>query len=104
MAQQSIGVIVNGATGRIGSTQHLANALGPIIAEGGLPIRPDRVLPRLLLLGPDSPPLPRLARTHGVPDWTTDLNAALASAEHSIFFDAAATGQRIPTLKKAIAA
>ena len=36
MAQQSIGIIVNGATGRIGSTQHLANALVPIIAEGGL--------------------------------------------------------------------
>ena len=29
MATQTIGIIVNGATGRIGSTQHLANALGP---------------------------------------------------------------------------
>src|SRR5213080_1734208 len=104
MTQQTIGIIVNGATGRIGSTQHLANALVPIIAEGGLPIGPDRLLPRLLLVGRDSAHLTRLARTHGVPDWTTDLNAALASAEHSIFFDAAATGQRIPTLKKAIAA
>jgi predicted dehydrogenase len=104
MAQQSIGVIVNGATGRIGSTQHLANALVPIIAEGGLPIGPARLLPRLLLVGRDSARLARLARTHGVPDWTTDLDAALASAEHSIFFDAAVTGQRIPTLKKALAA
>jgi predicted dehydrogenase len=104
MPQQSIGIILNGATGRIGSTQHLANALVPIIAEGGLPIGPDRVLPRLLLVGRDSARLARLARTHGVPDWTTDLDAALASAGHSILFDAAATRQRISTLRKAIAA
>ena len=36
MARQTIGIIVNGATGRIGSTQHLANALAPIIAEGAV--------------------------------------------------------------------
>jgi hypothetical protein len=36
MASQTIGIIFNGATGRIGSTQHLANALLPIIHEGGL--------------------------------------------------------------------
>jgi predicted dehydrogenase len=104
MSQQSIGIVINGATGRIGSTQHLANALVPIIAEGGLPIGSDPVLPRLLLVGRDSARLARLARTHGVPDWTTDLDAALASAGHSILFDAAATGQRISTLRKALAA
>ncbi len=36
MARRTIGIIVHGATGRIGSTQHLANALIPIIEEGGL--------------------------------------------------------------------
>ena len=104
MAQQSIGIIVNGATGRIGSTQHLANALVPIIAEGGLPAGSDRLLPRLLLVGRDRERLAAIARKHRVDAWTTDLDAALASRDHSIFFDAAATAQRISTLEKALAA
>src|SRR6516164_8909794 len=48
MASHTIGIIVNGATGRIGSTQHLANALIPIIAEGGLALGDDRLVPPLL--------------------------------------------------------
>jgi predicted dehydrogenase len=104
MAQQTIGIIVHGATGRIGSTQHLAKSLVPIIAEGGLPIGPDRLLPQLLLVGRDARRLASVAQTHGVRDWTTDLDAALASNKYSIFFDAAATLQRVPTLKKALAA
>ena len=36
MAVIDLGIILNGATGRIGSTQHLANALAPIRDEGGL--------------------------------------------------------------------
>src|SRR5947207_3350650 len=51
MATRSIGIIVNGATGRIGSTQHLANALMPIIADGGVALGDDRLLPPLLLIG-----------------------------------------------------
>ena len=104
MPQQTIGIIINGATGRIGSTQHLANALVPLIAEGGLPIGPDRLLPRLLLVGRDADRVRAVARAHGLADWRTDLDFALASSDHSIFFDAAATAQRSPTLQKAIAA
>ena len=77
MATQTIGIIVNGATGRIGSTQHLANALVPIIAEGGLALGADRLLPRLLLVGRDRDRLAAVARAHKVADWTTDLDAAL---------------------------
>ena len=104
MTKQTIGIIVHGATGRIGSTQHLASALIPIINEGGLPLGDDRLLPRLLLAGRDADRLAAAARAHGVADWTTDLSAALASADHAIFFDAAATGQRAATLERAIAA
>jgi predicted dehydrogenase len=104
MTKQTIGIIVHGATGRIGSTQHLANALVPIINEGGLPLGNDRLLPRLLLVGRDAERLAAVARAHNVADWSTDLNAALASREHAIFFDAAATGQRGATLERAIAA
>src|SRR5436309_2031923 len=104
MAQQTIGIIVNGATGRIGSTQHLANALIPIIAEGGLALEQGRLLPRLLLVGRDAERLAAVARNHKLADWTTDLDAALADPAYAIFFDAAATQQRVAVLEKAIAA
>jgi predicted dehydrogenase len=104
MATQTIGIIVNGATGRIGSTQHLAHALVPIIAEGGLALGADRLIPRLLLVGRDADRLAAVARAHGIMDWSTDLDAALADPAYAIFFDAAATQQRLTVLDKAIAA
>ena len=104
MAVIDIGIIINGATGRIGSTQHLANALAPIRAEGGLPVGNDRIMPRLLLVGRDAERLAGIAKTYGIDDWTTDLDAALAKPDFPVFFDAAATRQRVATLTKAIAA
>jgi len=104
MASHTIGIIVNGATGRIGSTQHLANALIPIIAEGGLALGDDRLVPRLLLTGRDAARLAAVARAHKVADWTTDLDAALADPAYAIFFDAAATQGRVAVLEKALAA
>ena len=104
MAVRDIGIIVNGATGRIASTQHLANALLPIRAEGGLAVGDDRVVPHLLLAGRDEKRLAALARSNGIDRWTIDLDATLSDPGYSIFFDAAATVQRVPTLTKAIAA
>lgn len=104
MAVIDIGIILNGATGRIGSTQHLANALAPIRAEGGLPGGNDRIMPHLLLVGRNEERLADIARSHGIDDWTTDLDAALARPGFEVFFDAAATSQRVATLGKAIAA
>jgi predicted dehydrogenase len=104
MAVKHVGIIINGATGRIGSTQHLENALAPIRAEGGLPVGSDRIMPRLLLVGRDATRLAGIAQTYGIADWTTDLDAALAKPDFPIFFDAAATRQRFSALSKAIAA
>src|SRR5262249_2027172 len=104
MATQTIGIIVNAPTGRIGSTQPLANALIPIIAEGGLALGHDRLVPRLLLTGRDAERLAAVARAHNVADWSTDLDAALADPAYAIFFDAAATQGRVAVLEKALAA
>ena len=104
MAIREIGIIVNGATGRIASTQHLANALLPMSTEAGLTVGNDRIMPRLLLVGRDEGRLTALARGNGIDRWTTDLDAALSDPNYSVFFDAAATVQRVPTLTKAIAA
>ena len=104
MATQTLGIILHGATGRICSTQHLQNSLAPIIAEGGLPVGDDVVVPRLLLVGRNEERLAEIARAHNVENWSTDLDAALADPDYPVFFEAAATHQRLATLGKAIAA
>jgi predicted dehydrogenase len=103
MATQTIGIILNGATGRICSTQHLANALAPIRNEGGLAVNGDRIVPQLLLVGRSAEKLAALAKSYGA-EFTTDLDKALADPAYSVFFDAAATSQRQGVLEKAIAA
>jgi predicted dehydrogenase len=103
MSIQTIGIILNGATGRIGSTQHLANALAPIHAEGGFPVGDDRVMPRVLLVGRNAEKLNALANTYGV-EWSIDLDQAMSNPAFPIFFDAAVTHQRHAILEKAIAA
>src|SRR5262245_33626888 len=100
---REIGIIVNGATGRIGGTQHLQNALVPLRHEGGLAVGSDRIVPRLLLVGRDAERVAAVAKQHDAA-WTTDLDAALSDPAYSIFFDAAATHQRPAVLAKAIAA
>src|SRR5262249_21736761 len=102
MARQTSSIIVNGATGRSGETQHLATALLPIIHEGGLAVGEDQLLPRLLLVGRNADRLAAVAHSHKLAHWTTALAAALADLACAIFFDAAATQQRVAVLAKAI--
>jgi predicted dehydrogenase len=103
MTERRIGVIINGATGRMGTTQHMANLLA-IAAEGGLPLRNgDRLIPELLLVGRDAGRLQALAATHGNPRWTTSLAEALAGPD-AIFMDCANTAGRPDRVRQAIAA
>jgi len=104
MAIRTIGIVVHGATGRIGATQHLKNALTPIRAEGGVAVGEDRVVPQLILVGRDKERLAAIARENGGAPWTTDLDAALSDRRYTVLFDAAATHQRQATLEKGIAA
>jgi predicted dehydrogenase len=103
MATHTIGIIVNGATGRIGGTQHLANALAPIRDEGGLAAGGERNLPRLMLVGRDAARVEAAATKHNA-EWTADLDRALADPDYTVFFDASATHQREAMLERAIAA
>ena len=103
MGEQRIGVIINGATGRMGTTQHMANLLA-IASEGGLALRNgDRLIPDLLLVGRDAARLKALATAHGGQRWTTSLEQALAGPD-AIFMDCAATGDRPARVRQAIAA
>jgi predicted dehydrogenase len=103
MVERRIGVIINGATGRMGTTQHMANLLA-IAAEGGLPLKNgDRLIPELMLVGRDAKRVSALASQHGSQRWTTSLDEAFAGPDR-IFMDCAATGDRPKRVRQAIAA
>ncbi|WP_422115830.1 Gfo/Idh/MocA family protein [Brachybacterium sp. UNK5269] len=105
MATRRIGIIVNGATGRMGYRQHLVRSLLAIQEQGGVELADgDRLLPELLLVGRNEEKLAAVAARHGLTDWTTDVDEALASEDHEIYFDALVTNLRVANLKKAIAA
>jgi hypothetical protein len=81
MVDRRIGVIINGATGRMGTAQHMPNLLA-IAAEGGLKLRSgDRLVPDLLLVGRNADRLSALAAAHGGLRWTTNLAEALAGSD-----------------------
>ena len=104
MATHTIGVIIDGATGRLGTTQHL-RALLAIADEGGLALtNGDQLMPQLLLLGRDPDKLAALAERSGGLDWGTDRSASLADPAVEIYFDAGLTGGRPERAHAAFAA
>src|SRR5262252_8794425 len=103
MADRRIGIIIDGATGRMGTTQHMASLLA-IAGEGGLKLRNgERMIADLLLVGRDADRLAALAAAHGGLRWTTSLSDALAGPD-SIYMDCAATGGRPARVRQAILA
>ena len=105
MAEQRLGVIMNGVTGRMGTNQHLARSVMAIRREGGVLLADGtRVIPDPILVGRSADKLRKLAAEHGVERWTTDLDEALRNPDDAVFFDAASTRLRPAVLKRAIAA
>ncbi|WP_406631818.1 Gfo/Idh/MocA family protein [Amycolatopsis sp. WGS_07] len=105
MAQRSIGIIMNGVTGRMGYRQHLVRSILALRDEGGVPLRGgERVQVRPLLVGRDGAKLAELARRHDIADWTTDLDAALGDSQWDVYADFLVTKARASALRRAIAA
>lgn len=101
----SIGIIMNGATGRMGYRQHLLRSILAIRERGGVLLSDGtRVLPEPILVGRNAAKLEALAARHGLEHVTTDLDAALADERWQIYFDAQVTRARVPAIAKAIAA
>jgi predicted dehydrogenase len=104
MPNRTIGIVVDGATGRLGTTQHL-KALLALRAEGGLPLADgDRLMPEPVLLGRNPEKLTALAQKSGGLKWSTDRDACLADPAIDIYFDATATGGRPERARAAFAA
>jgi predicted dehydrogenase len=105
MAEHRIGVIMNGVTGRMGTNQHLIRSILAIRQQGGVQTKKgDFIIPEPVLVGRNADKLERLAETHGVKSWTTDLEDALADERNQIYFDALATNLRVANVLKAIEA
>src|SRR4051794_31317440 len=104
MTLRPLGIIIDGATGRLGATQHL-RALLEMRREGGLPLsNGDRLMPEPVLLGRDPEKLAALAEKSGGLKWSTDRDAALADPAIDLYFDASATGGRPDRVLAAFAA
>jgi predicted dehydrogenase len=105
MSRQHIGIIVNGATGRMGYRQHLVRSLLAIRDEGGVELPDGTVLwPEPLLVGRSADRLRPIAERHGLTRWTTSLDEALGDPDMAVYFDAQVTSARVPALLAAIAA
>ncbi|MEU4791471.1 Gfo/Idh/MocA family oxidoreductase [Micromonospora tulbaghiae] len=105
MDRTSVGIILNGVTGRMGYRQHLVRSLLAIREQGGVPARDgSRIWPELTLVGRDENRLAEIAERHGLPAYTTDLDAALADDAHRIYFDAQVTTAREKAIRAAIEA
>jgi len=103
MSEQRIGIIMHGVTGRMGMNQHLIRSILAIRNQGGLELSDgSRLMPDPILVGRNGAKVEALAKTHGLTRWTTDLDAALANPDDTLFFDAASTQLRPSLLRRAI--
>ncbi|MGN9779384.1 Gfo/Idh/MocA family protein [Micromonospora sp. H33] len=105
MSRTTIGIVINGVTGRMGYRQHLVRSLLAIREQGGLPLRDgSRLWPELLLVGRNETKLREIADRHGLTGWSTDLATSLARPDMHIYFDAQVTSEREKSLRSAIEA
>ena len=105
MARTTLGIVMNGVTGRMGYRQHLVRSILALREQGGLHLADGRVLwPEPVLVGRNADKLAALAARHGLEHYTTDLSAALADPANQIYFDAQLTPLREAAVQQAIAA
>jgi predicted dehydrogenase len=111
METKSIGIILNGVTGRMGTNQHLVRSILAIMKQGGVKVSDElRLMPDPVLTGRNADKLRALAETHGPATvgkplkWTTDLSAPLGDSNYHVFFDASGTLQRAGFVEQAVKA
>ena len=105
MKKHTIGIIMNGVTGRMGTNQHYIRSILAIRKQGGVKVNDGEVLwPEPVLVGRNEAKLAQLAAMDEGVRWTTDLDKELADPKNIIYFDAQTTGRRADAVKKAIAA
>jgi predicted dehydrogenase len=102
---RTVGVVMNGVTGRMGGNQHLIRSILAIRQGGGVPTPSGlRIWPEPVLVGRSEAKLRALAERHGLERWSTDLDEALAEPDSEVYFDAATTVARPAGMERAIGA
>jgi len=105
MTIRSIGIALNGVTGRMGYRQHLVRSILAIREQGGVRLADgSRLMPEPVLVGRNAARLEEIANRYGLQRWTTDLDQALADPTTEIYFDAQVTEARDKAIRKAIEA
>lgn len=105
MKQHTVGIIMNGVTGRMGTNQHLLRSIAEIIKQGGVKLSAgETIMPDPILIGRDENKLKKLCSLTGITKMSTHLEEVLMDSKYSIYFDAQTTGRRADAVKKAIKA
>ena len=105
MPTHTIGIIMNGVTGRMGTNQHLVRSILAIRQQGGVALpNGDTLYPDPILVGRSERKVRALAEAHGLERWSTDLDACLANPDDTVYFDAQTTAARAPAVRAAIRA
>jgi predicted dehydrogenase len=95
VARRTVGVAMNGVTGRMGYNQHLLRSVLAIRDQGGLTTADGTVIwPEPVLIGRNEDRIRAIAERHGLERWTTDVAKALAEPDVEIYFDAQVTSAR----------
>jgi predicted dehydrogenase len=103
MTNHSLGVVLNGVTGRMGYRQHLVRSVLAIREQGGVLLADgSRVQLEPLLVGRSEDKLAEIASRHGLTRWTTDLDTALADSGFPVYFDSQLTSVREKAITRAI--
>jgi len=98
-----LGIIMHGVTGRMGLNQHLIRSIVAIRKEGGVLLSSgERVMLDPIIVGRNGAKLEALAKAHGIDRWSTDIAAALANPDDTIFFDAGTTLMRTSLISQAL--
>jgi predicted dehydrogenase len=102
---RTVGIAMNGVTGRMGTNQHLVRSILAIRRRGGVRVPGGPIIwPEPVLVGRRESALRSLAGEHGLERFTTSLDEALSDPSCEVYFDAAATSARAEGMEQAIAA
>lgn len=105
VGQRTVGVIINGASGRMGYRQHLVRSILAVRDSGGLLLADgSRAQVRPVLVGRNRAKLAEIAARHDVEDVSTDLDEVLSDDAFGVYGDFLVTSQRASALRRAIAA
>ncbi|MEK7413478.1 MAG: Gfo/Idh/MocA family oxidoreductase [Planctomycetota bacterium] len=110
MTIRTLGIILNGVTGRMGTNQHLVRSILAIMKQGGVKVSDDLTLmPKPILTGRSEAKLRALSAKYsdaqtGPIAFTTNLDQVLADPSYEIFFDSSGTLQRAGFIEKAVKA